>query len=127
MVFTCLFIGTFSAFCSKSYIDFVSPFDSIFVELINGLRITSANTAYSSFHIYKYTSQYRFFMSIREEIIIKLDTTLRPGWSCPACGGMGHKCDGSLSIGPDEIRSISPTPCHLCNGKGRVKVLPLED
>lgn len=54
-----------------------------------------------------------------------------PGWPCPRCGGQGNMGDGWSSVsyredGSGTIRSVPSTPCHLCNGKGRVNVTPIE-
>lgn len=50
----------------------------------------------------------------------------KPGWPCPACGGIGTHCDGALSIGPEFVRWRAATPCSICKGSGRVNVTPIE-
>lgn len=62
--------------------------------------------------------------SKREEIVIRLTQTPKPGWPCPRCGGRGDMLDGSCSIGPDEYRFTPATKCHLCEGSGRVNCTP---
>lgn len=42
-------------------------------------------------------------------------------WRCPCCHGLGSMCDGSLSIGPEEIKSTPATVCYLCKGKKVVR------
>lgn len=62
-----------------------------------------------------------------EPIVIKHAATPKPGWPCPQCHGLGHACDGGISITQTETKIWPATPCYLCKGKGRVRVLPLED
>ncbi len=64
-------------------------------------------------------------MSERKETVFKLPREPRPGWPCPACGGLGTNSDGSASFGPDEVRITPATKCSLCRGHGRVNVTPL--
>lgn len=46
---------------------------------------------------------------------------------CPNCHGLGHMLDGALTVGPDGITDHKPaTVCWVCDGKRRVRVLPLE-
>lgn len=61
-----------------------------------------------------------------EEIVIRIPDRL-PGWPCPACGGLGHYMDSSASFSPNEIRIKPATKCSVCKGKGRVKVVPVEE
>ncbi len=55
---------------------------------------------------------------------------------CPRCGGRGNLGDGSgswsikiLPNGDHEITEThcTPTPCPVCKGKGRLRILPLEE
>src|ERR1041385_5031311 len=59
------------------------------------------------------------------ETVVKF--TPLPGWPCPACGGGGHMMDGSATFGPDKYHYTLPTPCSVCQGKGRVLVSPIPD
>lgn len=51
----------------------------------------------------------------------------RPGWTCPACGGLGHLLDGWEFLSCTEHKSKPATTCSQCNGKGRVNISPIED
>lgn len=41
--------------------------------------------------------------------------------TCPRCGGVGRLCSVAYSCGTE------PTKCHVCRGRGVVKLVPLED
>ena len=62
-----------------------------------------------------------------DEIVLTLKTKYLPGFRCPHCGGIGRMADGSMSIGPDEIRIQAATQCGVCMGKGRVRCVPISD
>jgi RecJ-like exonuclease len=48
-----------------------------------------------------------------------------PAWPCPRCGGWGHLSDGAYSLGPDGLTCHkTPTQCPVCEGGGRVTVVP---
>lgn len=54
-----------------------------------------------------------------KEIVYKFDNKPKPGFTCRYCNGVGVHMDGSLSIGPDEVRVTPATKCEVCNGTGR--------
>lgn len=46
---------------------------------------------------------------------------------CPRCVGLGY-LHGAYSFGREGCKTISePTKCHVCRGRGVVKLVPLED
>lgn len=50
----------------------------------------------------------------------------KPGWPCPACGGLGHLADGVLAMHGDGSSTFKAgTPCSVCEGSGRVHVTPI--
>lgn len=51
----------------------------------------------------------------------EISTVAGAVWRCPCCHGAGSMCDGSVSIGPDDIKSTPATVCYLCKGKKVVR------
>ena len=63
---------------------------------------------------------------VREETVVRLRRPPANTWPCPSCHGLGHRCDGGMSISEDEVRIKRPTPCAVCKGIGRVRVTAIE-
>jgi RecJ-like exonuclease len=59
--------------------------------------------------------------------------TPEPGtWPCPRCHGVGDMADGAvtftgLGFQATALDCRKPTPCPLCGGNGRVRVLRVPD
>jgi len=49
------------------------------------------------------------------------------GWPCPQCGGIGQLPNAQLALSTGRISYRTGTECGLCDGKGRVEIIPLED
>lgn len=64
---------------------------------------------------------------MQDEVVIKISPMKLEGFPCPACHGLGNLNDGSCSISATEFRYRPATKCCVCRGKGRVRVLLLED
>jgi len=61
------------------------------------------------------------------EVVIHHNPLARRSWACPNCLGTGNLGDGMASYSTTETRIRPATPCPLCRGKGRVKVVPFAD